>query len=522
MSQRLNKLGNLCDLHRSLSNRQVAASVVRGHRYHETLNSVDEHLSIISHLVRVEVQRAAENAARILDNTPVSQKGEGLRRLFDRLNDFFQTLRKNVGPDEHEDHDILRLLTKTATNLIDFYETSGELSEANFFRQRLVTLRKQHNLEQNEFDNHEEAEAFDKLSERASEDFRALKLPAMCTRLVPKLANIFPAAHLAVNHGRQDTALTILRGDQSKATEVDILNRNIRHLAAELGDHSLLQACGSHGEDPDSHRDVFKMTALCVAACTGNLALFRELHQAGSRLDVRDVADRSVLCIAAGAGHLEIVRYVLANGCRPNDGYNLEQDSMVQPHNYPPLHAAAAGGHVEIATLLLQHHASAVYICNDRTAAQEAYAYGHTQLAQLLSKAELEQKKNLARLRSTWMQDEQRRPNSPTSEFITDLEYGIASSTASQTFPSPMSQTSSLSSGAIALPALALPLQSSLSSTRPSPTPSEGNLSDLTESSSKRRMKQRTSSSTRKRGLKPTTRGSLRRFDDPLRYDFLT
>ena len=401
--------------------------------------------------------------------------------MYDRLQDHLGVLQDNQEPEENLHHDVVGLLSRVSELLIQIYDRSEEYSEASYYRMRLVTLRSLHSVPYNEFDLVQEAHDFVSMSLRVSEAFHALNLPEKCTRLMPKLENIFPATHLAVCNGRPATVCGIVREEGYKTLDMDVLSRTPGHLAAETGNASLLQSVYAFPIEPDAQRDIYNMTALCIAAYMGDVDIFKALHQAGHGLDVRDAADRSVLCIAAGAGHPDIVEYILNHGYGPNEGYNLEQGRLHQPHTYSALHAAAAGGYIEVAQILLKHKASTVYICHDRTPAQEALSYGYLQLADILGKAEEEEQKTLGTLGSTLerIRAERRRT---TADFLQDLESSVAASTSTST-----------SSQAAASPAPAMLLcrstasqHSEHSSTRPSPSPSD-NVSSTSNGGARKR-----------------------------------
>lgn len=399
--------------------------------------------------------------------------------MYDRLHDHLSVLQENQEPEENLHHDVVVLLCRISELLIQIYDRSEEYSEASYYRMRLVTLRSLHSAPDNDFDLVQEAHDFVSMSLRVSEAFHALNLPEKCTRLMPRLENIFPATHLAVCNGRPATACAIVREEGYKTLDMDVLSRTPGHLAAETGNASLLQSVYAFPIEPDAQRDIYNMTALCIAAYMGDLDIFKALHQAGHGLDVRDAADRSVLCIAAGAGHPDIVEYILSHGYGPNEGYNLEQGRLHQPHTYSPLHAAAAGGYIEVAQILLKHKASTVYICNDRTPAQEALSSGHLQLADILSKAEEEEQKTLGTLGTTLQQIRAERRRT-TADFLHDLESSVAASTSTS------SQASASPAPAMLLCRSTASQQSGHSSARPSPTPSD-NLSSTSTGHARKR-----------------------------------
>lgn len=116
-------------------------------------------------------------------------------------------------------------------------------------------------------------------------------------------------------------------------------------------------------------------TALHLAAFFGKAEAARTLIEAGARVDVyghNDLANQPLHAAAAGR-HIEVCRLLLAEGADPD---------ATQHGGYTPLHEAAQSGDVELAELFLSAGADPNVATTDgRSAADVAAAAGHVDLA---------------------------------------------------------------------------------------------------------------------------------------------
>ena len=339
------------------------------------------------HSIQIRFDAICEDVLGQLPVHPTLEKELFLRRLFDNIEWFLKVENIAVESEEHyEDCSTWTLQGKVAEQLVQLYEALEESAEAMHFRLELIRLRKRRRAPDQDAGSQHEAVAFMKMSQQVSQAFRALGFHHRCRGVSEGAQSDVPATHLAVYHGRTGTAATLLQDSVYDGDEMDILDRRLCHLAVETGNKELLDSLLEKPGDRDD-RDVYHMTPLAMAARIGDIDMFTALHNAGYDLNACDMAGRSVLCIAAGAGNLAVVEYMLRAGCNPAQAYDLEQAETSHSefsNAYSALHAAAAGGHMPIVKLLVQHNASAVYVSNDRTPSQEARAYKHFQVADFL------------------------------------------------------------------------------------------------------------------------------------------
>lgn len=311
-----------------------------------------------------------------------TDRGELLLRLKDGTNRYLEIATADDGS-SFGCGQIARQHCKVLDRLAKHYEDSFEDAyEAENLRLDVLKLRHQYGISA-EGSKFCEVAIFQSISERTSKAFGTMKPKVHDRHFARLFANVdrgFPAAHTALCYKRPEAAKVMVNLSAGAWSEKDILGRQISHLAAESGNLDLV------GGSSTEARDIYRMTPLAVAAQAGNLRLFKHLADHGHSLDSRDIEGRSVLCIAAGAGNLEIVRYLLQRNVNPNP-YNLGGGQFFTP-KYTALHAAAAGGHVEVTKLLLEHKAMTGWLSNDITPLQEATEHGHQKIIQLLKEAE--------------------------------------------------------------------------------------------------------------------------------------
>jgi hypothetical protein len=267
--------------------------------------------------------------------------------------------------------------------LIPFYTREGDDPEADRLRRLLRNLPSHSPSTPSESDIRQEAGDFAKASCRMQDVLRDLNLhPQYMQHLPDATMNLFPPIHRAVHDNRKTTAHFMSSLLHFDLADVDILRRQLLHLAAESSDQTLLEIIIQQKRELLEGRDTYRMTALCIAALYGHSEFFQRLVEAGANIRARDAFGRSVLCIASGAGHLPIVMYILSQDVDPND------DTL---HICSPLHAAVAGGYEEIVKILLHYGARVDWISDWRTPIEIASARGFESITNLLEKAKLAQ-----------------------------------------------------------------------------------------------------------------------------------
>ena len=362
---------------------------------------------MISSFIDFCLQKYTNTCEQILQQLPLvsrSDDREALLRCFkDKIAYFLSTIPSITGDaaaNASSDADDLRIIHCQVVSLLaTACEDLGYFAEAFRFRNHVTTLRAQYAIGNDDGvddDRTDKAKSFSQMSCRLSNTFRSLRIPGRYTRLLPASGNFFPPAHLAVQAGLSRFAQEMIGIDTYPEDACDILKRKAIHIAAETGDLVLLQLALGRNQSATSSRDIFRMTALCIAAYTGNADMVIYLVEAGDDASTNDITGRSVLCMAAGGGHWAIVKYLLESGYRPNDVHQLGQRGP-----YSALHAAAAAGHADIVELLLEFGASALCQSQDLTPGQEAREHGHINLANRLEQVEQAQGDCLAEQVST-------------------------------------------------------------------------------------------------------------------------
>ncbi len=148
--------------------------------------------------------------------------------------------------------------------------------------------------------------------------------------------------------------------------------------AAALGDIDRLSACLSEGGDVSAFSsDGF--SALHYSAFFGRPEVARRLLEAGADVHVQATNGSGLrpLNSAAAGGHLEVVTLLLDHGAEVD---------CTQTGDITPLMSTGAGGHRQIAELLLERGADAQKQSADgKTAADYARERDHPELVPLLS-----------------------------------------------------------------------------------------------------------------------------------------
>ena len=127
-------------------------------------------------------------------------------------------------------------------------------------------------------------------------------------------------------------------------------------------------------------RDTLDRSPIFVAAALGKESHCKDLFEAGARVDDRDCNGRTLLTVAAGQNLLETAKRILAVKIEEVNPLNLW-------YTLTPLQAAAAAGHLEMVSLLVQHGADPRTPClwdGGKTAVQIARESGHEEIAQEL------------------------------------------------------------------------------------------------------------------------------------------
>ncbi|KAJ9652479.1 Ankyrin repeat domain-containing protein 52 [Neophaeococcomyces mojaviensis] len=151
----------------------------------------------------------------------------------------------------------------------------------------------------------------------------------------------FPSCHIAYLHGNATTALDLWSATSHDDPLVDMLERNMVHLAVYNLDIQMLGWLLKHeiGIDEVQHADLFGMTPLQIAACQDDLSCFSLLWQHGADKFVQDVRGRSILALAARNGSQKAVTFILQSGLR-------------LPSLIPEPHEALESGHHHIADMI--------------------------------------------------------------------------------------------------------------------------------------------------------------------------
>lgn len=191
------------------------------------------------------------------------------------------------------------------------------------------------------------------------------------------------AAHLALLTGRRKNIIDPLC---TLDEDIDILGRNVLHLAAEVSDIDYLSWALRRLRKCETsmleRRDTLGLTPLMVATYVGCLDTFKLLVHEGADLKAQDPTGKSILCLASMAGHEPIVLFILSQGVKIQHGIEF----------CSPIHdAAAAGRSGAVIRTLLEYKAEPRDERNEHgnlPASKVSAKHGHTHLVQLLMDAE--------------------------------------------------------------------------------------------------------------------------------------
>ena len=201
--------------------------------------------------------------------------------------------------------------------------------------------------------------------------------------------NPAPPLHLALMlQLEHDIFSNLLSTKMDSWGELDLLNRNILHVAAECSNSAAVQHLLNHlSHMPDAvatllqQRDVVARTPLLVAAHLGNVTCFQLLADAGANLTDLDTESLGALELACRAGNKDVVEYLL----RYREAFFV--NGRIGQYAPNPLHNAAKGNFWDICELLLVQGADVGMrdLSTGKTAAELAYERGHHGLAFYLS-----------------------------------------------------------------------------------------------------------------------------------------
>jgi len=204
-----------------------------------------------------------------------------------------------------------------------------------------------------------------------------------------KALNGWTALRAAAYRGHSDVAALLL----SSGAKHDIFS------AACMGDVAAVSSLLKDDADLAAATDQQDgQTPLHWAGRRGHLQVVKLLLQKGAPANVMDQAETTPLCVAAGEGHTDVVAELLEAGAVVSVGTGA-RPSLAQIFLGPPdymydtadaggrsaLHRAAAGGHTDVAKLLLEHGGYKDIRAHDgRTPLHEAARAGHAPTVELL------------------------------------------------------------------------------------------------------------------------------------------
>lgn len=259
--------------------------------------------------------------------------------------------------------------------LVLLCERQGDEDQASDYRRELSCFPHSESRNDSEWGLSRQSSAFIQMSEGMSETFADLDGEHHYVQyLREKSATPFPPIQAALLQSKEIVDYLISE-KRANLADIDTLRRQLLHLAAEKNDIALLERILEEEPTLLEARDVWGMTALCIAAYMGHLDFFIRLVDAQASLGVMDSSGRNLLCIASGAGHASIVHYILSKGVDPNEDLICGDT---------PLHIAAACGRVEICQMLVQHGAKTSKRSHGRTALEAAVEFQRDNVARYL------------------------------------------------------------------------------------------------------------------------------------------
>lgn len=160
----------------------------------------------------------------------------------------------------------------------------------------------------------------------------------------------------------------------------DINGRTCLHEAAIVGVLRLVNLCLENGVLRDKV-DVYGRSALHYAAMGGHGAVCQRLVQVGLPPDIVDLDNCTSLIYAVLKGDVGCVRVLLVEG-------NVSAQAAASNGDLMPLSLAARSGHIDVATLLLQHNAPSLPNTNGEYPIHLAAQEGHADICKLLVRCE--------------------------------------------------------------------------------------------------------------------------------------
>ena len=410
------------------------------------------------HIISIQFIGVFESILERLEEAPALETKIILHQLYENA-EAYHSYHNNTIVNGKQAHSLKESFVKLYRTVLDrlsnLYANYGDTPAAHRYRRRHAEL--------SGLSLTTEVNSFFESSISTTEMFFKLRdLYDFTTHLPDPAETKFPAAHAAALANRPAAAHALVNRPENDLSQFDILRRRVLHLAAETSDLHLLELVLQQKPDLLKERDIYNLTAVCIAAHTANADFFMRLVEAGAPIIVQDVVGRTLLSIACGGGSIEIVKYLLENGHDPND----DPDFICSP-----LHSAAAGGHLEVVSLLLEKGAWPSWRSRGRFASEEARDRNHLEIASLLEEAKRRQPANPAsnhRLRPLLDQD------STTPDMSPILPHARPSITFQNTSPenttcSPIVSVSSMSTP---MPSqMRQPSASPQPPTRPSPMP---------------------------------------------------
>ncbi|KAI5814039.1 ankyrin repeat-containing domain protein [Pyronema omphalodes] len=200
--------------------------------------------------------------------------------------------------------------------------------------------------------------------------------------LYTPVSSIFPVAASYACHTSNLPTLQILFAEYGVPINTPIIpstGQTALHLSAEYGSGELVKWLLEHNANPNQESQHGQPL---VNAKTRDVV--EMLVEKGAAVEVRNAKGERALDLATRTGRIEVVEALVRKGARVNEGCRDPQNR--EDENYTPLHAAAEGGHLDIARFLLNAGASP----HNRLSTAHwdplccACAEGHTEVVNLL------------------------------------------------------------------------------------------------------------------------------------------